>query len=513
MSTEPEPPTQASDRPITGSPVLVAGATGYIGRRLVADLVAAGHRVRCLARTPGKLDAEPWRDRVEIVTGDVLDRASLDAAFAGVGAAYYLVHSIGADPEWEARDRLAAETFRDAAATAGVGQIIYLGGLGDDAGGTLSPHLASRHEVGNVLGAGPVPLTELRAAVVIGSGSASFEMLRHLVEVLPIMTTPRWVETRVQPIAVSDVLAYLTGVLGKPEAYGRVFEVGGADVLTYREMMHLYAEVAGLRRRVILPVPVLSPRLSSLWVGLVTPLPVDLARPLIDSLVNEVIVRDPAIDAVVPHQPMGTREAIELALQRVTELEVSTRWTDAELFGRSPADPIPTDPQWSGATVFVDEQRVVTDAAAEAVYAQVTSLGGERGWLVGNWLWSIRGLLDLAIGGIGLRRGRRHPTYLRVGDVVDFWRVEALEPGRHLRLRAEMRLPGAAWLEWRCSPTADGGTVLEQRALFRPRGLAGRAYWYAVAPFHLFLFGPLARRITRDAAARPGRLPEGAAPR
>lgn len=506
MSDENDPSPSVSP-----APVLVAGATGYIGRRLVSDLVAAGHRVRCLARTPEKLDAEPWRDRVEVVVGDVLDLDSLAPAFAGVGAAYYLVHSIGADPEWEARDRLAAENFRDAAAAAGARQIIYLGGLGDDAGGALSPHLASRHEVGNILGSGTVPLTELRAAVVIGSGSASFEMLRHLVEVLPIMTTPRWVETRVQPIAVSDVLAYLTGVLDNPDAYGRVFEVGGADVLTYREMMHLYAEVAGLRRRVILPVPVLSPRLSSLWVGLVTPLPVDLARPLIDSLVNEVVVRDPAIDTVVPHQPMGTREAIELAMQRVSELEVSTRWTDAELFGRSPADPIPTDPRWAGATVFVDEQRVSTAADPDAVYAQFTALGGETGWLVGNWLWSIRGLFDLAIGGIGLRRGRRHPTDLRVGDVVDFWRVEALEPGRHLRLRAEMRLPGEAWLEWRCNDRGDGGTVLEQRALFRPRGLAGRAYWYAVAPFHLFLFGPLARRLARDAAA--GRRPSVAASR
>ena len=272
------------------SRVLVAGATGYIGRRLVTDLHAAGCQVRCLARTPAKLDAEPWRDHVEVATGDVLDRASLDEAFRDIDVAYYLVHSIGSDPDWQARDRTAAENFRDAATAAGVDQIIYLGGLGDSAAGELSPHLASRHEVGKILASGPVPATELRAAVVIGSGSTSFEMLRHLTEVLPIMTTPRWVETCVQPIAVRDVLAYLTGVRGNHDAYDRVFEIGGPDVISYREMMALYASVAGLPKRVIIPVPVLSPRLSSLWVGLVTPIPTDLARPLIDSLVNEVVV-------------------------------------------------------------------------------------------------------------------------------------------------------------------------------------------------------------------------------
>ena len=321
--------------------ILVAGATGYIGRRLVAELVAAGHQVRCLARTPEKLDAESWRAGVEVVTADVLDRTSLGVAFGDVDAAYYLVHSIGSQSDWLTRDRTAAVNFRDAAAAAGVEQIVYLGGLGDDAGGALSRHLASRHEVGRVLAAGPVPLTELRAAVVIGWGSASFEMLRHLVEVLPVMTTPKWVKTRVQPIAVRDVLVYLIGVLGDPDAYGRMFEIGGDDVVTYRQMMDVYAQVAGLRKRVIVPVPVLSPRLSSLWVGLVTPIPADLARPLVDSLVNEVVVSDHSIDEVVTHQPIGTREAIELALRRVGDLDVSTRWTDAELYGRTPADPIP----------------------------------------------------------------------------------------------------------------------------------------------------------------------------
>jgi uncharacterized protein YbjT (DUF2867 family) len=483
--------------------VLVAGATGYIGRRLVAELVAAGYRVRCLARTPRKLDAESWRAHVEVVTGNVLQPESLIEAFRDVDAAYYLVHSIGSQSDWQTRDRTAAENFRDAAAAAHIEQIVYLGGLGDGAAGALSPHLASRHEVGRVLSAGPVPLTELRAAVVIGSGSASFEMLRHLVEVLPVMTTPRWVETRVQPIAVRDVLVYLTGVLGNRDAYGRVFEIGGDDVVTYHEMMDMYAQVAGLRKRVIVPVPVLSPRLSSLWVGLVTPIPADLARPLIDSLVNEVVVHDNSIAAVVPHDPIGCRKAIELALRRMGDVDVSTRWTDAELYGRTPADPMPADPEWAGATILTDEQVFHTDATPEALYREVCALGGERGWLVGDRLWTLRGWMDRLVGGVGMRRGRRHPTDLRVGDVVDFWRVEALEPSRLLRLRAEMRLPGDAWLEWSITPEREG-VRFAQRARFRPRGLFGRAYWYAALPFHGFIFGPLARRIEERAHAVAG---------
>jgi len=484
-------------------PVLVTGATGYVGRRLVADLVATGRRVRCLVRTPAKLAAEPWIDRVEVVRGDVLDPASLPAAFAGVGAAYYLVHSIGAEARWGERDRQAAANVAAAAAAAGIDRIIYLGGLGDERAGALSPHLASRQEVGRVLAAGPVPVTELRAAVIIGSGSLSFEMLRHLVEVLPVMITPRWVDTRVQPIGIRDVLTYLVGVLEHPDARGRVFEIGGADVVTYRQMMDCYAELAGLRRRIILPVPVLSPRLSSAWVSLVTPIPATVARPLIDSLVNEVVVRDPSIRDVVPHEPMTCREAIGAALRRLERLEVVTRWTDADQRGRDPADPLPSDPTWAGARVYQDRQVVDVEAAPGAVFAEVCSLGGDRGWLVGERLWALRGLLDRTVGGVGMRRGRRHPTEVRVGDVVDFWRVEALETDRLLRLRAEMRLPGDAWLEWRLQPLGGGRTRLVQRAVFRPKGLLGRCYWAAVAPFHRFIFGPLARALARSARRRP----------
>ena len=486
-------------------PVLVAGATGYIGRRLVSELVASGRTVRAVVRNPAKLAGEDWADDVEIVAGDVLDPPSLRAAFEGVGGAYYLVHSIGGEGDWEARDRRAAANFRDAAAAAGASQIIYLGGLGDDANASLSPHLRSRHEVGQILASGPVPTTELRAAVVIGAGSASFEMLRHLVEVLPVMVTPKWVTTRCQPIAVRDVLAYLLGVLDEPAAMGAVFEIGGPDVLTYREMMDRFASVAGLRRRVIVTVPVLSPSLSSRWIGLVTPIPADLARPLVDSLVNEVVVTRPDIDHIVPRATLPYDESVDVALRRVRDLEVATTWADAELRGRSPADPLPADPEWTGGTMLTDTQVVRTSAAPDAVFRTVCGIGGERGWYAGDWLWTIRGGLDRLIGGVGLRRGRRHPDDLRIGDPLDFWRVEALEPDRLLRLRAEMRLPGEAWLEWTIEPDGTGSRIT-QRALFHPRGLAGRLYWLAVAPFHRVIFRPMLERVCAQAAlrARPG---------
>jgi uncharacterized protein YbjT (DUF2867 family) len=486
--------------PPSDAPVLVAGATGYIGRRLVTELVRAGRRVRAVARNPAKLAGEDWADAVEVVAGDVLDPASLVPAFEGVGGAYYLIHSIGGDDDWEERDRQAAANFRDAAATAGASQIIYLGGLGDDAGAALSPHLASRHEVGRVLASGPVPCTELRAAVVIGSGSASFEMLRHLVEVLPMMVTPKWVETRCQPIAVRDVLGYLVGVLDEPRALDRVLEIGGPDVLTYRQMMDEFASVAGLRRRLIVTVPVLSPSLSSRWVGLVTPLPSDLARPLVDSLVNEVVVHHPDILEIVPRELLSYRDSVALALRKVHDLQVITTWADAELRGRSPADPLPADPDWSGGTVLADVQHQTSTAAPHELFAVICGIGGERGWLTGDLLWRVRGGMDRLVGGVGMRRGRRHPDGLRTGDALDFWRVEALDQDHLLRLRAEMRLPGEAWLEWTVTATEQGSEV-EQRALFHPRGLAGRLYWLLVAPFHRVIFAPMLRRLVEIAEA------------
>ncbi len=519
--------------------VLVTGATGYIGGRLVPQLLDAGHEVRCAARNPAKLASRPWRSDVEVVAADLFDEASLEAACEGVEAVYYLVHAMDGRGDFEARDREAASNLRDAAAAAGVRRIIYLGGLGGSGDEPLSKHLRSRQEVGRVLADGSVPVTELRAAVIIGSGSASFEMLRHLTEVLPVMVTPRWVDTRCQPIAIRDVLHYLVSVVEEEATAGQVLEIGGPQVLTYREMMQTYAEAAGLSRRVVLPVPVLTPGLSSLWIGLVTPLPTGLARPLVDSLVNEVIVTDHRVDELLPHEPLPLRTAIELALTRAKDLEVATTWASAGGVGAGPAltngagsaggagpasgaasddappeDPRPEDPPWSGGTVLADERLVPCAAPPEVLFDTVVALGGEKGWHSPGWMWELRGLVDKLVGGIGVRRGRRHPEELAVGEAVDFWRVEAIERPRLLRLRAEMRLPGDAWLEFRIHPHGDR-CVLEQRARFHPRGLLGRAYWGVLAPFHQLIFPRMARGIaraaTRELASGSGRTVTGSA--
>ena len=503
--------------------VLVTGATGYIGGRLVPELLARGHQVRCGARAPAKLTDRLWRDDVEVVPLDVSDPAATRAAVEGMDVVYHLVHSMDGQADFAARDRHAAATVRDACAQAGVGRIVYLGGLGDP-DDDLSEHLRSRQEVGRVLAAGPVPVTELRAAIIIGSGSASFEMLRHLVEVLPAMVTPRWVDTRCQPIAVRDVLAYLAAVIEHEETAGRVLEIGGPDVLTYRQLMAAYARVAGLRPRLVVPVPVLTPRLSSLWIGLVTPLPAGLARPLVDSLVNEVVVTDDTAQRLLPQELLSFTEAVRLALQRIQDLEVVTTWAGAQWRSGPPSasrredaaagsrredaatrhaeDPHPEDPAWSGGTVFSDERSVTSSADVDALWRAVCELGGERGWHTPRLLWSVRGLLDELIGGIGVRRGRRHPRHLAVGDPVDFWRVERLEEGRLLRLRAEMRLPGEAWLDLGVEPH-PGGSRLTQRARFHPRGVAGRAYWAVLVPVHRLIFPRMARGIAR-AAERAG---------
>ena len=492
--------------------ILVSGATGYIGGRLVPELLSAGYAVRCLARTPAKLAGHAWRDRVEVATGDITDPDAVAAAMAGIDAAYFLVHSLGGGEDFAAQDRRAAEVFRDAAAAADtVRRVIYLGGLGDDRDAELSQHLGSRHEVGRVLagttggGDAAVAVTELRAAVIIGSGSASFEMLRNLTEVLPVMIAPKWIETRCQPISIGDVLAYLVGVLDTPATAGRILEIGGPDVLTYHEMMDTYAEVAGLHRRLILGVPVLTPELSSYWIGLVTPIPVSLARPLVESLVNEVVVHDHSVEQLLPRRNATFHHALEDALAKVRDLAIDTNWAGAELRA-VPAHPRPTDPSWSGGTVLSNDQVVHADTTVERLFATVCGLGGQRGWYAAGPLWKLRGLLDVAVGGIGLRRGRRLPDQLRVGDPVDFWRVEEIVPDRFLLLRAEMRLPGEAWLEFHIEPEGDGSR-LEQRARFSPRGLWGRAYWYSLLPFHAVIFKPMARRIAEAAALPPGALP------
>lgn len=484
----------------------VIGATGYVGGRLVPELLADGHRVRCLARTPGKLDQVPWRGEVEVVEADVLDQRSLESGFVGLDAVYYLVHAMGHARDFQEADRTGARNTGDAAANAGVKHLIYLGGLGEDDPDALSHHLASRHEVGTVLASGTVPVTELRAAVIIGSGSASFEMLRHLVEVLPAMVCPRWVtRTRCQPIAIADVLRYLVAALQVSSDRNRIIEIGGPEVVTYREMMQRYAAVAGLRRRVVIPVPLLTPRLSSHWVNLVTPLPIGLARPLVDSLCNDVVVggdgRDMALLSEV--RPLSLDEGLRNALSHVKDLNVSTSWMDSASTGTS-ALPMPQDPSWAGGTVFEDVRSKSTAASPLEVFATVSGIGGRRGWYVANGLWAVRGWVDKLLGGVGMRRGRRHPDELRVGDALDFFRVEVCDPSGLLRLRAEMKLPGKAWLEWRVSPAKDGhgGTTLEQRARFHPRGIAGRLYWWALLIPHAVIWRQLLKRVVESAERR-----------
>ena len=484
--------------------IAVIGATGYVGGRLVPEVLAASHDVRCLARNPERLSGVDWRVEVEVVAADVLDQSSLEAAFEGIEAVYYLVHAMGVSGDFEQSDRIGAENTRIAAERRGLSRIVYLGGLGADDPEELSPHLASRHEVGQILAAGTVAVTELRAAVIIGSGSASFEMLRHLAEVLPVMTCPRWVtKTKCQPIAIADVLHYLVAVVDNPAAAGQVLEIGAPEVLTYRDMMDRYCDAAGLRRRLIIPVPLLTPRLSSHWVNLVTPLPYGLARPLVDSLINDVVVspeRD--IRRLIDHHPCTVDEAIERALAVVGDFEIKTSWMDSAP-SSSPASPMPQDPDWAGGTIYQDIQDVPTTATQAALFRTVAGVGGERGWYVAGWMWTFRGWVDKLIGGVGMRRGRRHRDLLRVGDALDFFRVEAYEPASLLRLRAEMKVPGDAWLEWRVTSDDAGGSRLRQLARFHPRGVTGRAYWWILLPVHKVIWKRLAQRIA-DVAAISG---------
>ncbi|MGW4239977.1 SDR family oxidoreductase [Streptomyces sp. NPDC004749] len=510
----------ASDTP-GGSPgngrqgirCLVTGATGYIGGRLVPELLDAGYAVRCLARTPGKLRDHPWAGRVETVRGDVTDAASVGEAMAGIDVAYYLVHALGMGKDFAAADRRAAQVFAERARAAGVRRVVYLGGL-TPAGvpeRELSPHLRSRAEVGRILLGSGVPTVVLRAAVIIGSGSASFEILRHLTERLPVMVTPSWVRTALQPIAVRDVLRYLVGCARLPDDVCRAFDIGGPDILTYRDMMRRYAAVAGLPRRVILPVPALTPGLSSLWIGLVTPVPSAIARPLAESLRHEVVCRERDIARWIPDPPGGRTgfdRAVALALRRVQEARVATRWSSAAVPG-APSDPLPTDPDWAGGSLYADRREMTVEATRESLWRVIEGIGGEHGWYSFPLAWTVRGWLDRLLGGVGLRRGRRDARRLRVGDSLDFWRVEEIEPGTLLRLRAEMRLPGLAWLELRADPDGADRTVLRQRALFHPRGLLGHAYWWAVWPFHSAVFGGMARNIARAAGpATPRRVRE-----
>ncbi len=489
---------------------LVTGVTGYVGGRLVPELLAAGFRVRVLARHPDRLRDLPWHRDVEVAVGDAADPEALARALAGVDVAYYLIHALGTGPDFDDTERAVARTFAGAARRAGIGRIVYLGGLAHDP--DLSEHLRSRAEVGEILLHSGVPTAALGAAVIIGSGSLSFEMMRYLTERLPVMITPRWVRTHIQPIAIRDVLRYLVACADLPPDVSRAFDIGGPDILTYEQMMQRFATISGLPRRRILPVRALQPELSARWVGLVTPVPSTIARPLVASLRNEVVCHEDDIRTYVPDPPgglLGFDESVRLALQRVKDADVATRWSSASIPG-APSDPMPSDPDWAGGSLFTDDRSATVPATPESLWSIVISIGGENGWYSLPWAWELRGLADRAIGGPGLRRGRRHPRELLVGEACDFWRVEEVVPGRLLRLRAEMKVPGRAWLEFHVTPAPGGGATLRQRATFFPRGLAGQAYWYAVLPFHGTVFRSMLRRIS-EAAVRADRAGEGQA--
>lgn len=462
-----------------------------------------GYRVRCLVRDPARLQGRPWQSAVEIVAGDVLQPDSLAPAVQGVQAAYYLVHSLGGGSDFHQRDLSAANHFGVAARTAGVERIIYLGGLAE-ASPALSEHLRSRQQTGDSLRSAGVPVTEFRAGVIVGSGSVSFEMIRYLTERVPVMICPRWVYTRTQPIGIREVLEYLMAALTVPESSGRTIEIGGLEVVTYSEMMTIYAEVRGLRRW-MLPVPILTPRLSSYWVNLVTPIPAVIARPLIEGLRNENIVHDTSARQLFPHiQPVTYRTSVERALAALQASNIETAWSDALSTTQGDVPPVILTTQEG--MIIERRQRIVAASPAD-VYTVFMGLGGKRGWLYMNWAWEIRGFLDRIIGGVGLRRGRRDPDTLRVGDALDFWRVEAIKPERLLRLRAEMKVPGKAWLQFQVTPREDNQALLLQTAFFAPKGLMGLLYWYALYPLHGLIFSGLADRITQRAVARKQNQP------
>lgn len=481
--------------PMDNRLVLVTGVTGYIGGRLTPRLIAAGYQVRVLVRDKNRLQGRAWLEQVEVVEGDVLDRSTLDAAMVGVSTAYYLIHSMSGSDDFDQRDLQAARNFGNAARANAVGRIIYLGGLGDP-DTDLSKHLRSRQETGQALAEAGVPVTEFRAAVVVGSGSLSFEMIRYLTERVPVMVCPRWVFTRVQPIAIADVLNYLAAALENPDSTGKMIEIGGSDVLTYGDMMLGYARQRGLRRW-LLAVPVLTPRLSSYWVHLVTPIPAEIARPLIDGLRNEVIVhQNTAVELFPDIRPMDYRAAVTSALADLEAHWIETSWSDALVSSQGDLIPVTLTIQEG---MIIERRQQIVESSPQVIFKMVNRLGGETGWLYFNWAWELRGWVDRLIGGVGLRRGRRDPESVRIGDAVDFWRVEDVEPDKRLLLRAEMKLPGRAWLQFETQRHQSDQTRLVQTAFFAPKGLFGLAYWYGLYPIHRIIFGGMIRNLARRA--------------
>ncbi len=482
--------------------ILVTGATGYIGGRLAPRLVEAGHDVRILVRDPSKLRDVPWARRVEIVKGDLTDARSVAAAMVDMDVMYYLVHAMGTRGDFENTELVSARNVAAAGAAAGLKRIVYLGGLHPAVPlATLSTHLRSRAQVGEILLASGVPTAALQAGTVIGSGSASFEMIRHLTEVLPYMPAPKWVRNFIQPIAVRDVLHYLVEAAALPKEVNRTFDIGGPDVLRYGQMMNGYALEAGLKQRPIASLPVLTPWLASQWVNLVTPIPRQLAVPIIASLQHDCVVSENDIAQYIPDPPgglTGYRKAVRLALAKVRDGEVETSWQNAAIAG-APSNALPSDPDWSGHTVYTDVREHHSDAPVEQLWSVVEGIGGKNGWYSFPLAWAIRGWVDKLVGGVGLRRGRRDARRLHPGDALDFWRVEAIDRGRFLRLRAEMRVPGKAWLEMSTEADPAGGSWYLQRAVFFPTGLGGRLYWFAVLPFHGFVFSGMAKSITQKA--------------
>lgn len=476
--------------------VLVTGATGYVGGRLVTKLLAADHSVRCIARDASRLEGRAW-EGVEIIQADLLEPDTLTSALNGVQVAYYLVHSMAAgEAEFAERDRIAARNFTQAAQKAGIERIIYLGGLGSRKS-KLSPHLQSRQEIGEILREGQVPVTEFRAAIIVGSGSMSFEMIRYLAERIPVMICPKWVTTLCQPISIRDVLAYLVAALDEPRSVGKIVEIGGGTVLSYKQMLLAFATIRRLRRWLI-EVPVLTPRLSSLWVNLVTPIPTAYARPLIEGLRSPVVVANNLAQEIFPAiKPVTYKEAVEIALRNIDLNLVETNWASS-LQSAHYANP-PQAKLQVDQGMIIERRTARVKASQEQVYNAFASLGGQNGWYYANWLWRLRALFDRLVGGVGMRRGRRHPKELVQGDSLDWWRVEAVERGKLMRLRAEMRLPGKGWLEFRAEPAAGDETRLQQIAYFQPKGLFGLLYWYILYPIHRLIFKGLVQAIARKA--------------
>ncbi|WP_373531145.1 SDR family oxidoreductase [Vampirovibrio sp.] len=478
--------------------ILVLGATGYVGGRLVPRLLQAGYRVRAASRSTQKLKSRNWASdpNVELCSVDVTNVASLQKAAEGCHAVYYLVHSM--DPttkDFAETDRLAAHNMVQVAEQVGLERIIYLSGLGED-DADLSEHLKSRTEVARILTTGGVPVTVLRAAMIIGSGSASFEILRYLVDRLPVMITPKWLSTPCQPIAIRNVLNYLLGCLQHPETTGQTYDIGGHDILTYRELMEIYSDEAGLGRRWIIPIPFFTPKLSSYWINLVTPVSASIARPLAEGLRNPVVCAESRILDIIPQELLSTRDAIRLALDNILGQNVESHWTDAGFL--PPVETrYPGDPDWAGGTIFKDHRLIEVEGSVEDLWHAIVRIGGQTGWYYGDWLWALRGLLDKLFGGVGSHRGRRHPERVYPGDALDFWRVLNVDAPQRLRLLAEMKVPGLAVLEFNITPLENGRLELAQTAWFAPRGLSGLLYWYAVAPLHDLIFNGMLRGIAK----------------